>query len=292
MGKLPQIPPDIKRGGLTMGKKRNKKNNEKSNENTGMTICSECGCSLKPENLTRHLSKVHGLNLDDEGIKNLTSRKDQEAPVQEIVSKKTTKRGLSNKFHSKLGGKKLSKKERRDLRKQVEVRKAEARKLELKRRRRRNAFVTIVAALALIGVVFSYNTYMLKDDESPGYEKTTQKTGDEEIRIPKVEITGEADFYSYDDDGVDIRSFGVRGSDGKEHMAFDACDSCFREKKGYRQVDDVMKCNNCQKEFPINSIGTENEEGGCWPSYLNKTIEGDDVVIKTDDLKEKRGMFE
>ena len=111
------------------------------------------------------------------------------------------------------------------------------------------------------------------------------------IRIPLSDIGTCARFFSYDSNEVDIKFFAVLGSDGDVHIAFDACDVCYVEKKGYTQVDDVMQCNNCGNEFPINVIGTENPGDGCWPSYLPMRIDGDDVIIKISDLEEKRDMF-
>ena len=70
----------------------------------------------------------------------------------------------------------------------------------------------------------------------------------------------------------------VKGSDGALHAAFDACDVCFREKKGYAQQDDSMLCKNCNKKFAIKMIGKA-AGGGCNPSYLNYVEDGKNVVI-------------
>ena len=112
-----------------------------------------------------------------------------------------------------------------------------------------------------------------------------------EVSIPISEIGSSAKFYSYDSNGVEIRYFAVIGSDGDIHVALDACDVCYNAKKGYTQIDDVMHCINCGKEFSINSIGTDNTAGGCWPSYLPMNIEGDNVLIDISDIEDKRYMF-
>ena len=83
----------------------------------------------------------------------------------------------------------------------------------------------------------------------------------------------------------------MKGSDGNIHVALDACDVCYGAKKGYRQVDDVMHCINCGRTFPINQIGTSNTAGGCWPSFIPTTNDGDDIVIDISDLEEKAYMF-
>jgi hypothetical protein len=131
------------------------------------------------------------------------------------------------------------------------------------------------------------------DDNGDGDNGTTE---DPEtltaLQIPTSEITTDAKWYPYDSDGVEIRFFAVRSNDDEIHVAFDACDVCYEEKKGYRQENIQMVCNNCDQSFLIRRIGTDNEEGGCWPSYLPITIEDDYVIIKISDLEEKRYMFE
>jgi len=105
------------------------------------------------------------------------------------------------------------------------------------------------------------------------------------------EISDNAEFYNYNADGVIIRYFAVKGSDGDVHVAFNACDICYDRKKGYRQVGEVMQCINCGNEYIIAGLGTENIQGGCWPSYLPVNIDEDNVVIAISDLENKRYMF-
>lgn len=262
-------------------------------EKSGMTSCKECGCSLKSENLARHLSKVHKIELKEDEIEKLVAESNKGVPtqkndVQPSPTKSLSSRGLSS------GSKKLSKKEKRDLRQHNDTKKAELRKLELLRRKRRNVVFASIAVLALVGMGFSYNMFVLNGEEGSSNPTATAIPQDEfgEIVIPKAEIEDDANFYKYDADGTEIRAFGVRGSDGEEHIALDACDSCYAEKKGYRQVGENMKCNNCGKEFAINSIGTENVEGGCWPSFLEISEDGDDIVLKGEELEKKKFMFE
>ena len=113
-----------------------------------------------------------------------------------------------------------------------------------------------------------------------------------EIRIPVASISKEAEFYTHETDGVDIRFFSVIGSDNNIHVAVDACDICYHAKMGYEQDGDDMKCINCGLKFDINGIGTVNTGGGCWPSYIPIDIDGDNVVIEISDLEEKVYMFQ
>ena len=99
------------------------------------------------------------------------------------------------------------------------------------------------------------------------------------VKVPKASITKNADWYDYQG----IKFFVVKsGSDIK--TAFDACDVC-GGSKGYRQEGKDMVCNNCGNHYPISGIGTANLRGGCWPSYLPRTIDGDYIVIKKSDLE-------
>ena len=113
-----------------------------------------------------------------------------------------------------------------------------------------------------------------------------------EVRIPVSDISTTAAFYSYDSNSVTNRYFAVKDKQGTVHVAFDACDVCYAAKKGYKQVGDVMQCLNCGRQFAITSIGTENTNGGCWPSYLPMTVNGSAVTIKIADLVDKQFMFE
>jgi uncharacterized membrane protein len=113
-----------------------------------------------------------------------------------------------------------------------------------------------------------------------------------EVVIPISDISTTATFYPYDSNGVTIRYFAVKDKQGTVHVAFDACDVCYQAKKGYKQVGDVMQCLNCGRQFAVTSIGTENTNGGCWPSYLPMTVNGSAVTIKIADLVDKQFMFE
>ena len=87
----------------------------------------------------------------------------------------------------------------------------------------------------------------------------------EGIQIPLSEITENAKWYEYDSNGLTIRFFAVKASDGSIKTGFDACDVCYSSKKGYSQDGDYMVCNNCGNRYPIDGLGTENKRpGGCW----------------------------
>lgn len=168
---------------------------------------------------------------------------------------------------------------------------SEIRKAELARRRR-TRHISIVASIVLIAIV-GIALYFASHGSTPGPSPVQAPPPQVEsaVRISVSQLSTSASFYTYNSGGTLVRYFGAVGPDGQVHVAADACDVCYAQKKGYRQVGDVMKCNNCGKEFAINSVGTENLSGGCWPSYLPVTISGGDAVVQLSDLKGKSFMF-
>lgn len=139
-----------------------------------------------------------------------------------------------------------------------------------------------LAAMATVAVAFSL----------PGmgkYEKVKPVNGVVTIPVAKVN-DGKAHYYKLVDGGKEINFFIVKGSDGQFHTAFDACDVCYREKKGYEQQGDKMNCNNCNQKFAINKIGASSG-GGCNPSHLSAKIDASSVTISVTDLKAGARFF-
>ncbi len=90
-------------------------------------------------------------------------------------------------------------------------------------------------------------------------------------------------------DGVNIRYFIMTSSDGIIRAAFDACDVCWREGKGYTQRDDFMVCNNCGRRFLSTKINVVT--GGCNPGPLTRKMEGGKLVIKVEHILEGKRYF-
>ena len=100
---------------------------------------------------------------------------------------------------------------------------------------------------------------------------------------------GQAHYYTYKKNGVEVKFFLLKSSDGVIRAAFDACDVCFREKKGYSQDGDFMICNNCGQRFHSSRINEV--KGGCNPSPLRRTFDVTTVTIKERDIMAGRGYF-
>lgn len=144
-------------------------------------------------------------------------------------------------------------------------------------------FVALALLLAA-GMAFAFNF--------PGFGgKDTVTAVNGVVTIPTAQVSdGQAHFYRLNDSGKGIDFFVVKGTDSAFHVAFDACDACFREKKGYSQKGDLMICGNCNMKFAINRIGKDNH-GGCNPGHLEFAQSGGNLVVKADALKAGARFF-
>ncbi len=101
---------------------------------------------------------------------------------------------------------------------------------------------------------------------------------------------GKARQFQYKmSDGTAIRYFILKSSDGVIRAAFDACDVCWPENKGYYQDGDFMVCKNCGRRFQSAKMNVVT--GGCNPSALQRTIQDDKVVIQVKHIEEGKRFF-
>jgi len=107
----------------------------------------------------------------------------------------------------------------------------------------------------------------------------------------KTFANGKAQFFTYKtEDGVTIRYFIIKSSDGVIRAAFDACDVCWQENKGYVQQGDVMVCKNCGRKFP--SVRVNEVQGGCNPAPLARKTENGNVIIQVADILKGKSYFD
>jgi uncharacterized membrane protein len=100
---------------------------------------------------------------------------------------------------------------------------------------------------------------------------------------------GKARHFEYKTGDISIRYFILKSSDGVIRAAFDACDVCWPANKGYFQAGDTMVCRNCGRRFA--SVLVNEVKGGCNPAPLNRSVQGDNLVIQIDDLHEGKQYF-
>ncbi|MGE5172985.1 MAG: Fe-S-containing protein [Betaproteobacteria bacterium] len=104
-----------------------------------------------------------------------------------------------------------------------------------------------------------------------------------DVSIPlKALNDGKAHFFAYASGGKTVTFFVMKARDGSIHTAFDACMACNHAKLGYRQEGDLVVCNNCGMGFKPTEIGMVT--GGCNPIPVNKSVNGQMVVLKAKDL--------
>lgn len=120
------------------------------------------------------------------------------------------------------------------------------------------------------------------------YTKVEDKGG--VVTIPVADVSdGKAHYFILEKDGFEVKFFILKSSDGVIRAAFDACDVCFREKKGYSQDGEFMVCNNCGMRFHSSRINEV--KGGCNPSPIDRTYDDKTVTIKTRTIMGGRGYF-
>lgn len=104
------------------------------------------------------------------------------------------------------------------------------------------------------------------------------------VRLPVARVgDGRAHFFTYRWGSRAIDFFVLKSSDGVLRAAFDTCDICYPDRKGYRQEGDLMVCNKCEQKFP--SALVNERRGGCNPAPLERTVDGDVLVLRSADLE-------
>lgn len=237
--------------------------NIKNDDGDEWDNCPVCDRSVKTKNLERHLKKMHS---------DLSKSEFNE------IAKSPGK------------GNKSTRSKRADLRKELES-----------EQKRRNMVLGVAAVFIFIIVIagafyISNNPDVFKNDGASDLgpepvQDSPEPTQKNEIKIPLSEVNdGIAHFYDYNSNGVKIRYFVLKSSDGVMRAAFDTCDVCYDAKRGYHQEGDEMVCNNCGQRFA--SVRINEEKGGCNPAPLDRTIDGNDLVIKIDDIENGRWYFD
>ncbi len=166
----------------------------------------------------------------------------------------------------------------------------EAKKAIVMNTSKKNSIPIIIAAVVVITAAAGLGLFLFPADESSSKPVATDNHGRFTYAV-KLFDDGQARHFEYADanSNTTIKYFILKSADGVIRAAFDACDVCWPEGKGYVQDGDVMICRNCGRRFE--SVKVNVVQGGCNPAPLNRTIQGDEVVILADDLKKGQGYF-
>ena len=143
------------------------------------------------------------------------------------------------------------------------------------------AFVIVIGIIVAVSVVFSFTR-----------TGETRTASEDRVSYPiNMFDDGKAKHFQYKTpEGITIKYFILKSSDGVVRAAFDACDVCWRSGKGYYQDGDVMVCRNCGRRFA--SVKVNEVKGGCNPAPLKREVAGDQLVIQASDLVEGIQYFD
>jgi uncharacterized membrane protein len=125
--------------------------------------------------------------------------------------------------------------------------------------------------------------------QSAQYQDAPLRDG--RISIPLSQVNdGKVHFYTYSHSGKRINFF-VR-TDGKGTIStyFDACYTCYKKKKGYRQEGPDIICNECSMKFGLTEEKWS-EKDGCNPILLKSLVEDARLLIDTAVIEKGAKLF-
>jgi FTR1 family protein len=123
------------------------------------------------------------------------------------------------------------------------------------------------------------------------------------LHIPVVDLLdGELHRYGWvADDGTRIRFFALRVGAGSFATAFDACRACYNYGYYYMK-DHQLICSVCEAPSDLSklAVATDRDEEqsgsmegmGCAPLYLPSKLDGEFVIVKTEDLSKNKKFFQ
>ena len=158
------------------------------------------------------------------------------------------------------------------------------------------AALSICALTAVVAAVFLFQgngqtSQNISQSQKPGQD--VQKGTQTRVVTHPVSLfaEGKAKHFEFQaGNGITVKYFVLKSSDGVIRAAFDACDVCWPSGKGYYQEQDKMVCRNCGKRF--SSVKINEVKGGCNPAPLNRKIDGDNLVIRVADILEGQPYFD
>lgn len=91
--------------------------------------------------------------------------------------------------------------------------------------------------------------------------------------------------------GKTIYFFIVKASDGTYRAAANACEVCFGSQKGFRQVGNQIRCENCRVTYSKDQIALE--KGGCNPRPIDRDVKviAGRLAINLADIEKTADLF-
>ena len=152
--------------------------------------------------------------------------------------------------------------------------------------------LVVVAVVVVAGLVFYLFQSGLDGKPQARTPSIQPQVSATEVSFPvQAFADGQAKYFQYPaGNGITIRFFILKSSDGVVRAAYDACDVCWREGKGYYQDGDFMVCRNCGQRFA--SVKVNEIKGGCNPAPLDRTVVGDKLILKIADILQGTQYFD
>ncbi len=163
--------------------------------------------------------------------------------------------------------------------------------LKPQRTRKPLVFVIIAVAIAAMGGAYFITNQPGQTDAPLSATSAGAQSNTTQIAYP-LSLFGDGKARHFEHktaDGLAIRYFILKSTDGIVRAAFDACDVCWPENKGYTQDGSVMVCNNCGRRF--DSVKINEVQGGCNPAPLNRAIQDDRLVLLIQDIEQGQRYF-
>lgn len=141
-----------------------------------------------------------------------------------------------------------------------------------------------------MSLMLSYALLILQGCGGLPKEHKLVKASDGDIRIPVSEVSdGKVHFFTYKKSGKKTNFFVRTDGKGALTVYFDACLTCHKHKKGYRQEGADIVCNECNMRFRLADEKWDNKDG-CSPIFI-KTSEVDGFIVISADHLEKGGRL-
>ncbi len=149
--------------------------------------------------------------------------------------------------------------------------------------------IVCITGMVLTGCGAKESAEAPKQEEKPA----TVVEAEESLVIATADLSETAAFFPVDVDGTRVEVVAVKAPDGTLRTAFNTCQVCYDSGRGYyEQEGDVLVCQNCGNQFPMEQV--EIEAGGCnpWPIFdENKTVTEESISIPYEFLKDATVIF-
>lgn len=176
----------------------------------------------------------------------------------------------------------------------------------------KQAIIAVFLCLVIVGLVFANRRIDSRNkNENPVVTKGGQPTvierrsflGDEGetlqaegdkvyIDQPRVDDGNMHAFNYYSEKfRKSIYFFIVKASDGTYRAAANACEVCFGSQKGFAQIGNLIRCENCRVTYSKDQIALQ--KGGCNPRPINKDVKviRSRLAIDITDIEKTADLF-